>query len=347
MYDIAQNNDTSLTFILYHNPCFDGMGAAVAAKLAGPPRAVFVPINYDNVKDFDTFTVHIAKALEQYPQHVEALNKAETGVFGKNSALYLLDFSVPPAVFEELRYHLGWIVMLDHHESAFKKYNPSGGMTFYEQDILAEADKRGVKCQGFIRLDNTKSGAVLAWEYFHRNTPIPSFFQMIQDRDLWTWKLPDTKAFTAYLGLLNQKGPQAVEEWSDFYYFCEDSGGYEEVTSTGNLLLKKHDQEVAKLVTKAHDLYIPPRSDEQCSYLIQAVNCPAQYSSDVGHILASKEGASFGATYHIESRGVARVSLRGNGSVNVAEIAERFGGGGHANAAGFTISAYLLVDYLR
>jgi oligoribonuclease NrnB/cAMP/cGMP phosphodiesterase (DHH superfamily) len=161
---------------------------------------------------------------------------------------------------------------------------------------------------------------------------------MIQDRDLWAWKLSNTKAFTAYLGLLNQKGPKAVEEWIELYDFCENMG-YQEIVDMGETLLKKHDQEVAKLVTKAHDLLLPPRTDEQSSYIIKAVNCPAQYSSDVGNILASQEGASFGATYCIESRDVVRVSLRGNGSVNVAEIAERFGGGGHANAAGFTISA--------
>ena len=34
-----------------------------------------------------------------------------------------------------------------------------------------------------------------------------------------------------------------------------------------------------------------------------------------------------------------RISLRSKNRVNVARVAERFGGGGHANAAGFTAKA--------
>ena len=34
-----------------------------------------------------------------------------------------------------------------------------------------------------------------------------------------------------------------------------------------------------------------------------------------------------------------RISLRSKNRVNVARVAEQFGGGGHSNAAGFTINA--------
>jgi phosphoesterase RecJ-like protein len=36
-----------------------------------------------------------------------------------------------------------------------------------------------------------------------------------------------------------------------------------------------------------------------------------------------------------------KVSLRGKGDVDVNRIAARFGGGGHPNAAGFTVSGTL------
>ncbi|HKQ51711.1 MAG TPA: DHHA1 domain-containing protein, partial [Pyrinomonadaceae bacterium] len=41
------------------------------------------------------------------------------------------------------------------------------------------------------------------------------------------------------------------------------------------------------------------------------------------------------------SPGVYRTSLRSKGDVNVARIAEKFGGGGHRNAAGCTLSGEL------
>jgi phosphoesterase RecJ-like protein len=41
------------------------------------------------------------------------------------------------------------------------------------------------------------------------------------------------------------------------------------------------------------------------------------------------------------SPGVYRTSLRSKGDVNVAKIAEQFGGGGHRNAAGCTLTGEL------
>jgi phosphoesterase RecJ-like protein len=42
-----------------------------------------------------------------------------------------------------------------------------------------------------------------------------------------------------------------------------------------------------------------------------------------------------------ERGGQVKVSLRGKGDVNVQRIAARFGGGGHPNAAGFTVTGAL------
>ena len=43
-------------------------------------------------------------------------------------------------------------------------------------------------------------------------------------------------------------------------------------------------------------------------------------------------------TYFVNSDGVFKYSLRANDGIDVAEIAETYGGGGHANAAGFSSS---------
>jgi phosphoesterase RecJ-like protein len=44
-----------------------------------------------------------------------------------------------------------------------------------------------------------------------------------------------------------------------------------------------------------------------------------------------------------ERDGQVKVSLRGKGDVDVQRIAARFGGGGHPNAAGFTVPGELEV----
>ena len=48
--------------------------------------------------------------------------------------------------------------------------------------------------------DISKSGAVLAWEFFHLDVPVPLLLQYVQDMDLWKWKLPDSEAIASYIG---------------------------------------------------------------------------------------------------------------------------------------------------
>ena len=43
----------------------------------------------------------------------------------------------------------------------------------------------------------SKSGATLAWEFFHPGKEAPKFIQYITDRDLWKWELPYSKEFSA------------------------------------------------------------------------------------------------------------------------------------------------------
>lgn len=67
-------------------------------------------------------------------------------------------------------------------------------------------------------------------------------------------------------------------------------------------------------------------------------NCPPMFASEVGHwLLEENPFASFVACYSDQgkSRGY---SLRSqDGRLNVSEIARKFGGGGHRNAASFGV----------
>ena len=46
-----------------------------------------------------------------------------------------------------------------------------------------------------VILDSNKSGAMLAWEYFHPGTEVPMFIQHIDDYDRWVFAIEGTKAF--------------------------------------------------------------------------------------------------------------------------------------------------------
>ncbi|MFQ5465900.1 MAG: bifunctional oligoribonuclease/PAP phosphatase NrnA [Thermodesulfobacteriota bacterium] len=53
------------------------------------------------------------------------------------------------------------------------------------------------------------------------------------------------------------------------------------------------------------------------------------------------DGVEVGLLFRETGEGTYKVSLRSKGEVDVARVAERFGGGGHRNAAGFTIKGSL------
>jgi hypothetical protein len=70
-------------------------------------------------------------------------------------------------------------------------------------------------------------------------------------------------------------------------------------------------------------------------YKVLAVNAPRMYRSELGYIL-SKWQPPFGIVYY-KAGGVWHITMRGDGVINLAEIAKRHGGSGHHNAAGFRI----------
>ena len=66
-----------------------------------------------------------------------------------------------------------------------------------------------------------------------------------------------------------------------------------------------------------------------------AVDAPRFFASDVGHTLA-RHKPPLGLVVRVKRDGI-RVSLRGDGSVDVAAIARKYGGNGHPNSAAFIV----------
>jgi hypothetical protein len=87
------------------------------------------------------------------------------------SCVYILDFSYPRDILETLNARMTKVVVLDHHKSAAE-------------------DLRGLD---YAKFDMDKSGAMLAWEYFHPGVPPAHLIKLIQDRDLWKFEFPESK----------------------------------------------------------------------------------------------------------------------------------------------------------
>jgi oligoribonuclease NrnB/cAMP/cGMP phosphodiesterase (DHH superfamily) len=212
----------------------------------------------------------------------------------------IVDFSYKRPVMIELASKAKSILVLDHHKTA-------------------QADLEGLsaECPNVeVHFDMARSGAVMAWEYFHPETPLPLFFSYLQDRDLWTKQLPGVDAFT--MGLRSYRQDFAV--WDDLIV--------QELITEGETIQRYYRGLVESAKTHAFMRDIG-------GYTVPVVNGSLFMSSEVAGELA--QGHPFAAMYAETEKGVIWSLRSRNDGVDVSEVAKRFGGGGHKNAAGFTL----------
>ena len=176
--------------------------------------------------------------------------------------------------------------------------------------------------------DISHSGAVLAWKYFHPDEKVPKLLAYVEDNDLWRHSLSSTRELWMYVDLFDFD----FNIWSKLADDFEDPAKCEEYTEMGKLLLKYRSKTVERLIS-VHAL---PVSFE--GFEAYAVNSRA-FHSEIGMRLAEKF-PPIAIIWGQENDGRIHISLRSDGSVDVSEIAAKFGGGGHKKAAGFYVASF-------
>jgi len=219
--------------------------------------------------------------------------------------VFILDFSYSREVLLELSRRCT-VRVLDHHATA----------------------QKALEGLAFATFDMTKSGAVLTWEYFWPTEPVPPLLLYVQDRDLWQWKLPNSKAINAGLW---RGTPREFSCWKDLLYLWDRgvTTAQERLIQAGEAIAFSDDLMVRNLCRAPVWLRI-------LCYTVPAVNS-AVLQSEIGHeLLQQYPLAPFAAVWWVLEDGRPTFSLRGReGEVDVSAIAKEFGGGGHKAAAGF------------
>jgi hypothetical protein len=237
-------------------------------------------------------------------RHGDPLPELPTGV-----KLYILDFCYPPELLCAAVTRAEQIVVLDHHISA---------QTAYERFLQLGGE---VPSNLRVHFDQAHSGCVLSWNYFHADQAVPPLLAHLEDRDLWRHQLPGTQEINLALYSRLPVPFAAVE-----------SLPLSDLRQEGTVLRRQQHSTVQRLLQARHPLTLLGVEG-------LAVNAPPQFASDVGEALAHQSG-TFGLIYHYHGgRGRWECSLRSQGDFDVAALASRLGGGGHRNAAGFTLAA--------
>lgn len=228
----------------------------------------------------------------------------------EGSCVYIVDFSYKRATMLSLleRYS---VVCLDHHKTA--------------QDDLAGLP-------GCV-FDMSKSGCVLAWEYFHPSTPVPLLLQYRQDRDLWMHRLEATHEVNAYTGdvlPILPTTPEDFQAWEDMVQTLATTSGFEDVAKMGKASLRAREALAKRQAVQTY-------KQVWDSWLVAVVNCTAVISDTCHLLLDMYPDVNIIAAFRYNRRGEKEYSLRSrDGEAQI--LAQQFpGGGGHPNSAGFTL----------
>ena len=219
----------------------------------------------------------------------------------KNKEVYLIDYTYEPDIVKKLIKDNVRVTIIDHHITA----KPSLALV---KDFLYAVDH---------------SGSVLAWQYFHPGKKVPMLLRYIEDRDIWRWKVPHAREMLMLVDL----APRDFRAWSRMAQELEDPRQRAMSIKKGALLLLHYRSLYEKLLPSAELVKFAGKK-------VYVLNCPYYFADDLGHALAQKTHSL--AILWSESEGKIRVGLRSVDAIDVSKIAQKYGGGGHKHASGFS-----------
>ncbi len=222
----------------------------------------------------------------------------------ENKEIYILDFSYPEDVLLDLEARNKKVVGIDHHITAKQAIQSLKESVFSEEH----------------------SGAYLAWEYFVGGD-VPKLVGLLEIIDL----ARNNGEYTNIIAYILSK-PYTFEAYQSLCDELEASDGYNHAEVLG-----KAQSEYLDLLIEA--IISEPDFARFEGYTVPCVNfsLPLNEKSIALKKLYTAY-PPFTIGYRFDN-GLLKVSLRGDGSVDLSQIASKYGGGGHRGASGFVLPA--------
>lgn len=259
-------------------------------------------IYHGNCPDGFTAAWVTARAVGDVELFVGAYGEPPPLELARGREAYVVDFSYPRADMEALNEAAARLTVLDHHKTA-------------------EAELKGLP---YCVFDMQRSGAGLAWDYFHPTQPRPWIIDYVEDRDLWRFKLRESMA----ISLRVRVTPHELEAWDALAAQSIDALLPE--ARGAQVYLDHHVQDALR------NLYILRDVDGE-GHDAACVNITYTGISDVLQAALERSGAQLAIGWHITKEGRVFCSARSLRSYDCSAFAMRFGGGGHPQAAGFRL----------
>lgn len=284
------------TICIYHANCADGFTAAwvVRNEIGDGGDVEFVPASYGDAPP-DVAGAHVV----------------------------VVDFSYPRETLFRMSGEARSVLVLDHHKTA---QNDLAELPEPHEDFWKNKDAYDAGESDPVAIfDMDRSGAQIAWDFFNPGSPPPPLVDYVADRDLWRWRLSDSRPINAVI----QSWLNTFRAWDQLADRLRDDVSQGFVAAEGIAVLRAEQKLVDNIIAStARPMIIAGR-------WINVANCPGALASVVAGELAQDH--DFGACYQDTPAGrVFSLRSRGDDAADVSEIAKIYGGGGHRNAAGFT-----------
>lgn len=286
---------------IYHSNCLDGFAAAWAMRHWMPKATIeFHPAIYNKTPIPDT----------------------------KGRIVYILDFSYDRPVIAKMLAESETFLLLDHHKSAMMNLRGLDDSGTPTQRDVQRGNQFWLSDYGRIMFDMSRSGAGLAWDYFSNGAKRPPLIDYIEDRDLWRKSLPGCEEVNAALFSY----PYDFDVWD--HLMTLDPARLRE---DGVAIMRKQMKDTRELLIENQ------RVMQIAGYTVPVTNLPYTMASEACHMMLRKDpSAPFAACYMDMKHGRVFNLRSEDHRVDVSEIAQRMifegqNGGGHRNAAGFTM----------
>jgi len=229
----------------------------------------------------------------------------------EDELVVIADISLPNELLRALGEVAGSLCVLDHHLTARDHFASDPSV----ENTLNALGHR-------VHFDLGHSGAILAWNYFHPDVEPPDLLRYVEDQDLWNWCLPNSREINAAIGSYSR----SFECWDELA-----ARPIESLADGGRPNVRANEMEVEGGIRRAQPIAIG-------SERIEAVNAGRPRAA-IGHALAKRSayGKPWGIVYRLAGSRV-DCTIYSLDELDASAIATRFGGGGHRNAAGFSVS---------
>jgi len=218
----------------------------------------------------------------------------------------IVDFSIEPEMMKDVLKKADEVIWLDHHISAIKKYEG------FEFDI------NGTR-------DISKAATMLTWEFFYPDDEAPQAIKYVNDFDIFEFKYGAKSKQFISASALYDIGAES-EFWEKLIKGDKDL--LKEVLDKGKI---SYEWEMDSYRSIANSVGYEILYDGMIAYCI---NTKARgYYGDV----VKKMGYNLVFCYQYDGENYRFSVYSRDDDIDASKIAEKFGGGGHKGASGFSV----------